>query len=432
MDDLIAIRRFCIKLAPWLFLAVAFLAFGIWVRCQMPVPIGTVRDTEIYSFDYLGYADTFCNFKAIGYGRFRHPLWGWLTCPVALFGHRLYDVNEWALWVFMLSVFGLVMAGCVALVFRIVRRNAGLSLPEASVVSFLFVSFAHVWLLGGMPETYGPSMLLALGVLAWGIGSAARRERNVIRILGDPVTSQGVGRKLDYLGWCVLAVLTGGVTITQGAKTLLAFFVVRRPSRRHMFLIALGCSVAVTVVVLVFYVRLRMRVAADASASGIEGAWHTLVDNFVPLSMPLGERLRLIWIFFSEPVLLRGEPFDARTIVGGYPSILHPVLLVVLYGVVAVSAWLNRRNLLVCMLGAMFLVDVAIHFVAGWGLSESQLYAGHWFYALPILAGMLFVKLPSSWRPRYAFLLGLLAVAILACNVHGYFCHDVGLEWPPR
>ena len=109
-----------------------------------------------------------------------------------------------------------------------------------------------------------------------------------------------------------------------------------------------------------------MRVAADPTASGMEGAWHTLVDNFAPVSMPLGERLRYMWIFFSEPVLLRGEPFDERMIVGGYPSILHTLLLALLYGVVAVSAWLNRRHVLVRMMAAMFLVDVGIHFIAGW------------------------------------------------------------------
>ena len=63
--------HFMRRMSPWLVLAAAFLAFGVWVRFQIPVPIGTGRDTEIYSFDYLGYADTFCDFRAIGYGRFR-------------------------------------------------------------------------------------------------------------------------------------------------------------------------------------------------------------------------------------------------------------------------------------------------------------------------------------------------------------------------
>ena len=415
---------------PWLFLALAFLAFGIWVRFQMPVPIGTIRDTEIYSFDYLGYAETFCDVRAIGYGRFRHPLWGWLTCPVALFGHRIFVVGDWPFCVFVLSVFSLVMTGCAILLYRLLRRRGGLSPLEAIVSTMLFLSFAHVWLLGGMPETYGPSMLLAFATLTWGAGSLDRQKKESIAVLGERVESTGIGRKLDRFGWCVLVLLTGGITITQGAKTALAFLVTHRTSRRNVLLGALcGCG-AVVLVVLVFYVRVRMRVAADPTASGMEGAWHTLVDNFAPVSMPLGERLRYMWIFFSEPVLLRGEPFDERMIVGGYPSILHTLLLALLYGVVAVSAWLNRRHVLVRMMAAMFLVDVGIHFIAGWGLMESQLYAGHWFYSLPILAGLLFARLPASWRLRYACLLGLLATAMFACNVHGYFCNDVGLKWP--
>ena len=418
------------RIMPWALLAMAFLAFGIWVRFQMPVPIGTCRDTEIYSFDYLGYADTFCDFRFIGYGRFRHPLWGWLTSPVTLLGHRLYKLNEWTFWVFLLSVFSLIMTGCVALLFRMMRRTIGLTLREASVTTLLFLSFAHVWLLGGMPETYGPSMLLAVAVLAWGAGSKVRRASDSITVMGTPVRSPGIGLKLDNVGWCVLAILTGGITITQGAKTLLAFFVANRPNRRQLTLITLGGCAATALVVLVFYVRVRLRVAADASAPGLDAAWHTLVDNFAPLSLPLKERFRLMWIFFSEPVLLRGEPFDQRVICGGYSSLVHPLLLCILYGITAVSAFLNRRHVLVQMIGAMFLVDLLIHFACGWGLQESHLYAGHWLYAVPILTGLLFTRLDARRRWHYTCLLGLLAIAMLACNVHGYFGHDVGLEWP--
>ncbi len=416
-------------MAPWALLALAFLAFGIWVRFQMPVPIGTVRDTEIYSFDYLGYADTFCDYRAIGYGRFRHPLWGWLTSPIALFGHRIYELNEWAFWVFVLSIFSLVMVGCVALLFRLLRRRVGLSPLETGATTALFLSFAHVWLLAGMPETYGPSMLLSLAALTWAMGSAERQKMGSIRLLGERIVSENVGRRIDMLGWCALGVLMGGVTITQGAKTTLAFLATHRPSRRQLVLGALGGCVAVALVVLVFYVRLRIRTSGDASAPGLERAWHTLVDNFAPLALPFKERLRYVWVFFSEPVLLRGEPFDERMIAGGYPSFLHVLLLCMLYAVAAISAWLNRHALLVRIMGAMFLVDVAIHFVAGWGLMESHLYAGHWFYILPLLAGMLAARLPADWRSRYFVLLGFLALANIACNIYGYFGHDVGLEW---
>ena len=422
--------RLC-RWAPWVILVGLFLAFGIWVRFQMPVPIGAQRDTEIYSFDYLGYADTLCDFRFIAYGRFRHPLWGWLMSPVTLLGHRLYAINEWTFWVFILLMFSIVMAGCVALVHRLLTRVLGLSLMEALAATFLFISFAHVWLLGGMPETYGVSMLLALATLSWGAGSRERCAADAVTLFGEKVCSKGIGRRLDSWVWGLLAVLSGGVTITQMAKTALAFWTTHRLSRRQIVLGAIGLGSVVSIVVLIFYVRVRMRVAAGMTTAGMEQAWHTLADNFAPGSLPWTERLRYMWVFFSEPILVRGEPFDERMITGGYPSLLHVALLLALYGVVVASAWLNRRHVLVKMIGAMFLVDVGIHFVAGWGLMESHLYAGHWFYALPILAGMLFGRLSPRGRRRYACLLGLLAVALLACNVHGYFCNDVGLVWPP-
>lgn len=46
------------------------------------------------------------------------------------------------------------------------------------------------------------------------------------------------------------------------------------------------------------------------------------------------------------------------------------------------------------------------------------------------LAGMLAARLPAGWWSRYFVLLGFLALANIACNIYGYFGHDVGLEWP--
>lgn len=414
-----------------LVLALAFLAFGLWVHSQVPVPIGTDRDTEIYSFDYLGYANTFTDFRCIGYGRFRHPLWGWLLSPLTLFGQRLYAIDEQAYWVFMLSFFAVVAALAVLLLYRLLRRVDGISRGEALAATALFLSFAHVWLLGGMPETYGISMLLALATLHWAVGSGRRIAAEEFRMMGEKVAAPRLGLKIDTVGWAVLAVLTGGITITQAVKTLVAFFVVRRPSWRRGLAICGGLALALAGVAGVFALRVWLRTRADASAPGFASAWHTLVDNFTGGDVSVLERLRYVWVFFSEPLLLRGENFDARRITGGYGSILQPALLAFLYAMVAASAWLNRRRMLVKVMASMFAVDAAIHFVAEWGLTESQLYAGHWFYTLPIFVGLLFPGLTIRRRRCLVIATWALAAAFLVLNLHGYFGHDVGIAWPP-
>ena len=408
----------------------AFWGFGLWVRSQMAVPLGVSRDTEIYSFDFQGYAKTFTHYCFISYGRFRHPLWGWLTAPVTLFGQGIIErFGQPAFWAYLIGFFALVGACSVSLVYGLIRRCGETTVGEALAATAVFLSFSHVWLLSGMPETFGLAMLLALAALWWGMGSGGRIQKNVISVGDEVFKGSDVGARLDLVGWGFLAVLMGGITLTQGVKAVLGFLVVHRRSWRNRLLLVGGLGVAAALVLLVFYIRVRIRVADNPSAAGMDAAWDTLFGCVAPLSMPFGEYLRNVWIFFSEPILLRGEPFDQRTIVGGYDSFLQPVLLAILYVAVLVSAWVNRRHVLVKLMCAMFLVDVAIHFIARWGMTECQLYGGHWMYGLPLLLGLGFQHLPRGGRRWTVVGVWVLAAALFLCNVHGYFCHDVGLVW---
>jgi len=415
------------RVLPWLLLGLAFVLFGVWVRMQCPASLYCGKDTEIYSFDFLGYAYTVSDFRYLGYGRFRHPLWGWLTAPLTLFGSKFLMLGEWPFWGFLLVVFASVGVLGVWLLRRLLLTFAGISAAEATVATCLFLSFAHVWLLAGLPETFGPSMTLALLTLCWALGSSARRQRNSITILGETVTEARLGAQLDRIGWILLAVLTGGVTITQAAKTGIAYALTFGKWMRPLMWVALAFAGGAALVVLVFYLRVRVRLILYSDAPGMESAWHSLVDHIAPLATGWGERAWRIWVFFSEPIILRGENFDVRVISRGYDSCLQPALLAVLYALAGVSAWLNRKAPVVRMLAAMFLVDVAIHFVIGWGLGEAQLYGGHWMYGVPILIGFLFPRVSGRLRRPLMCAVLVLAASIFLCNVHGYFCHDVAV-----
>lgn len=393
-------------------LGAALVAFGVWMHAMMPVPLGTPRDTEIYSFDYLKYANTLSDVRFIGYGRFRHPLFAWITSVVTAVGQRVLEVlGEPAFWIYLCVVFSAVVLGAVALLYRCLRKVVGLDALGAAACTALFVSFAHTWLLAGLPETYPLSLLLSLVVLNWAFARIP-------------------DRRIEGVGWGVLAVLSGGITLTQGVKTCLAYCVAKRPTRRQILIGALSLAALIALVVLVFYVRLRIRVSANPGERGMEGAIHELFGPLIGFSHSPGEWLHRVWVFFSEPIIVRGEPFDVRTIDGGYGSFVQPVLLFALYAMAAVGAWMGRRHMLAKLLLTMFLVDVAIHFVLGWGLAESQLYAAHWFYAIPLLVG--FSLVGATGRNRHLLLFAVLGLAlgIILCNIHGYFCHDVGLVWP--
>lgn len=394
-------------------LGALFVAFGLWVHAMMPVPIGTCRDTEIYSFDYLGHAGLLSDFRAVCFGRFRHPLFSWIMSLVTILGQRVWQVcGEYGFWVYLCVVFSAIVAGAVALLHRCLRHCLGLPTGEAFACTALFVSFAHVWLLAGVPETYPVSLLLSLLLMNW-----------LFVRLKD--------RRLELAGWGALGILMGGVTLTQGVKALAAYVVTKRPTRRQIVWGVLGCAGLVALVVLVFYIRLKIRIHFNSAERGMDGAIEELFGPLIGFSASPGEWVHRVWVFFSEPIIVRGEPFDVRTIDGGYGSWIQPLLLTVLYALSVVGAWLGRRHPLVHVLGAMFAVDVGIHIVLGWGLAESQLYASHWFYALPLCIGIGLTNLPARARRWAVPVVLLLALGILLCNAHGYFCHDVGLTWPP-
>jgi len=406
--------RLFLKALPWLLLGLAFVLFGTWVRAQMPFPIGCGRDTEIYSFDFLNYALQLSDYQYIGYGRFRHPLWGWLMSPVPLFGQRLLQFGQGVFWTYLLVIFATFGVLAAMLMRRLLRQCLGLSPLETFACLALYCSFAHVWLLAGMPETFGLSLLLALALLNWAMTPSLRQYG-----------------KLDTAGWATLAVLAGGVTSTQGLKALIAYALAGQATIRKLVRSALLLGALALLVVGVFYLRMRLRVSADPNAPGLDAAWQSLFGHIAPASLSLAERLRLVGVFFSEPLILRGEPFDTRVITGGYDSWLQPALLVLMWLVVVSSLWLNRSHLLVRLIAGMFAVDVLIHFVIGWGLTETQLYGGHWMYAPPLLAGLLFGKLAPRARKGYAIALLVLAALYFGCNLHGYFCHDVARLLPP-
>ena len=403
--------RWTIRVVSALGLFVALVAFGLWVRAMMPVPFGTARDTEVYSFDYLGHAHLLSNYHFIGYGRFRHPLFSWFMLPVTAFGQSaIQNFGEKGFWIYLCCIFSLFVLGSILLMRLLLQKGVGLKPHEAFLGTALFASFAHVWLLAGVPETYALSMLL--GVL-----------------LLNCVTFKIADRQVDRLVWGTVLGAMGGVTLTQGIKGVLAYVVTKRPKVRQICIGAAAVAGILLLVALIFYVRLRIRTYFNPYGRGFDGAWHELFDPLTGWTMGCGEWLHRATVFFSEPIIVRGEAFDQRTIEGGYCSCIQPILLWMLYALAGLGAWLGRRETLVMTICAMLTVDGAIHLVAGWGLSEAQLYGAHWFFSLPVLVGFAVKGLSGRIRQAVAVLVAALAIGIFASNVHGYFDHDVGLIW---
>jgi len=396
------VRRWVARILPWVLLWGVFVAFGLWVRSVQPWPEDPTTIVEIHGMDYRQYAHLLGDWRMVFYAAFRHPLYGWLLSPVIGVGARFRESGEWAFWCWLITFFSAVMTLAHVFVYWLLRRLA-LDRLTAAALTALFAGFAASWILAACPESFNISCLLALLTLHF----ALYVQRH----------AKTMDRQLEYAGWGALAVLTGGITSTQVVKTALAYCVVRRPKARHVALIALGLLGAGLLVGLVFCLRLYVRTESGGFAREFSLALGNIGDYFVGGHKSVACRIGRVLVFFTEPIVTRGAPFSVNELPTAYasPLVAALALLPPIGGVAA--AWFARREFIVRLIAAMFLVDVGIHFVLFWGMDEAQIYAGHWYYAVPILIGAGLARIGVRTRRWASVAVVGLAATLLALNL---------------
>lgn len=389
------------------------MAFSSWLRAVLPWSdcgdaglseyialsecTGGAVDYGVYGMDYVPYSEHFRRVLApIG---IRHPFFNVFILPISALLICVRKLGVEAFWICLTGIFCAVMTGAVCLVGRILRR-IGLSAMESVSCMALFASFSYTWLLAACPESFGISCLLSLGLLLWGIGDAGRRTGVAV--------------------WGGMAFLMGGVTSPQALKAVLAYVATHRLSRKALFALLGFCASFLALAGGLFGYRIWLKMQSGIEfGDAMMSSWSSFRMWFATSDASAAGRVHQWWVFFSEPLVLRGENVLAR-VLGNYSDWFSPLLAGCALACAAVGAWLHRRHALVKMVLAMFAVDFALHFVLSWGMDEAQIYAGHWFYAVPLLAGCVLMHLNGRLRVAYAAFLGCLSAAILVCNIQAF------------
>ena len=374
----------------------AFFAFGVYLRTLMPWD----RLADLHGLDYTAYGMFWSDYTRIFMPAFRHPFLNFFTAPLPLFGGRLLELGPWPYWCFLLAVFAAVMAAA-ALMVHATLRAAGTGRGEALAGTALFLSFSYTWLLAACPESFPLACLAGLLTLRWGL---------------SPHSERGTAGKV---GWCALTLLNGGITTTNGVKVVLAYLAARGLTRRRLVRLLLGgvaLAAAAGTAVLLRYLLFNLT-HAETKLHLSAGYVHSLESFTHP---DLKEWLRLVWLFFSEPVVTHGDALGVSRLARPYGSVLAPAAVAALYAAAAIGAWRMRRQRLVKMALAMCLVDVALHLALRWGLDEGQVYCGHWLYTPALLAALL--PATCTGRLRQLALAGLFALALIlfACGAYAF------------
>lgn len=257
----------------------------------------------------------------------------------------------------------------------------------------LWLSFAHVWILGMMVESFG----LALFSLLLCVLLVIRNVQN-------------------WRYWLAMAVLSGGITITNGIKPLLAGFATRceRLNGRKFSKILLFCFIfAVSAFALMM---LKWKYINHIDPYEAAGRLTYSVISWLPSELSIRKRLFFSWqLFWCEPMLLHGNIIGQPNITTGYGSLLPHLLAISILALAITGGVVGWPNKLVKAVLAMITCDVVLHLLLGWGIHGSQIYCAHWFWSIPIFIAFL--------PPKYSYL--ILAVAA------GNFIWNVGVvsQW---
>ena len=354
-------RRNMVEIAAFALVWLALLGYGIWARRQIPLDaLGAM-----HGWDYNGLGALLADHRSLGYIRFRHPLWGCFLAPVPLLLERVAQLDYMFFWGCLSALFaGFVTVG-LWLVYRICASLEGVGRVRAALCTGAFACFGYVRYMAAGPESYPMSMPLALGALLWLVRTGRR-----------PVEGW-----IDASAWGALFFFAGGTTLTQGVKIALAYLVSHRLTRRAWAWL-LGGGAALLTAGALFYV-VKLVVLGDETRT--VGAAFRELWSVVPQGIGWQARLRMLEMFFCEPIVPHGVPFTVSKIVRGYASAGPYLACAAVYLLAAVGAWRLRRTVLLRAMAAMFAVDAAIHLVFFWGMEEAQIFCGHWFYVLPIL-----------------------------------------------
>lgn len=357
----------------------------------------------------------------------RHPLFVVLLLPLFGLNRLIMPPTEFNAAVLLMGA--LLVAADVwgaVLMHRLLRDVVEVRRVDAALLTALFYGFAHVMIATMVPDHFALSLPLLLLTLL----IAGRKLKE--------------GKPMKLWQSALLFFLTAGVTLTNGVKVALAAWFVN--GRKVFSWRSIAAFVVPTLLLGAIYVWQQDAIVApqERKIKRIEAAvakkdpariaklkehndfvkqqngealttnvpllewsdittdrWQSAVDNL------FGESLQLHRDYLLEDVQ------QTRPVFVQYRSALNYVVEALLVVLLAVGAWMARREKFFLMVLAWFGFDMLMHMGFGFGLNEVYIMTAHWAFIIPIAAGYI-LRRSNSMAPRV--LVAVLAVWLWAYN----------------
>lgn len=387
----------------------------------------------------------------------RHPLLHWLLYP-------FYLLNQGLWWLTGMNcampITCLLLCACAwfstVFFYRIMRKIIGVGRSDATMLTLLCFSFAYIMVTFIAPDHFALSMMLLL----WGINRAygayeAHKANETHRANETHKTHKPNSH------WPLLIFLVAGVTLTNGAKVVLAMLFAQGRKFWRLRKLLLCVLLPFALVLGASWVQHRIYVLPQQQAQqqyekahraeflrqarenhrkyknapwvihkgkpigygrqqeGNElsnsllrwtdmttDRWDTTVENLFGESIQFHETHMLEDVLvYYRPVLLSYE---------GWWHYMVEGLLILLF---LVGCWMGRRKRLLWLLLLWAAIDLTMHIGLGFAINEVYIMSAHWLFVVPLIMGFLFTPKSHAWLVKSArVLVSLLLLYLIIYN----------------
>jgi hypothetical protein len=364
----------------------------------------------------------------------RHPVLTLLLYPFSVLNHwimKTWDINA-AMYI---MAFLVIIASLYAVIFmyRTLHELMGLKRSDSIWLTAMLFSFASIMTSAMSPDHF----IFSFSLLVFSLYVFGRYIRQ--------------GKTIAWYKPAILYFFTTGITLTNGAKTLLGALFVDKWKTFSWKNILLGFLLPTALLVGTYAIQEKTLVAQRDNNAAVMRQKKEAKDpvkfkqdsirdaqNAVAMTKingkPLSDKPFLCWInadasrwngivegLFGESIQLHrdyllGDVFLGRPIDVKYSSWVNYVVEAIIVFLFIAGIICGRKDRIMLMLLSWFAIDLMIHVVLGFGLNEVAINGGHWMFIIPVALACLLRKLQGTKAEYTGYLIKLLTVYLWGYN----------------
>lgn len=226
-------------------------------------------------------------------------------------------------------------------------------------------------------------------------------------------TKQSVG----FLSMLILALIAGGITITNFVKGLIPLLFVKG---KLMSNIIKGIVISLLWCSLLLFLEIKYKIFT--LITGVASSYTN------PDAYEGSYTDRIFSYFFGSPILLPSIKWNTNKVwpefdipgmidINFYQHWWQYLFIIILLIMILISSIKNIKSSPVQMLILFFGFDILLHVIIGFGSGEAFLYGGHWVFLVPLFIGWLYKSITEKEKKILLYVISFLFLSLIINNI---------------